>query len=49
MVQRKNIISRSQVGREVLMNVVVQAIPTYDMGCFKFPIGIFHEIEALIN
>ena len=39
----------SQAGREVLLKLVIQAIPTYSMGCFKIPIGLCNEIEALIN
>ena len=39
----------SQVGREVLLKLVIQAILTYSMGCFKIPIGLCNEIEALIN
>ena len=36
-------------GREVLIKVVIQAIPTFAMGCFKIPLGLCHDIEALIK
>ena len=39
----------SQVRREVLLKAVIQAIPTYTMGCFKLPLGLYNEIEALIK
>ena len=39
----------SQVHREVLLKLVIQAIPTYSMGCFKISIGLCNEIEALIK
>ena len=39
----------SQVGREVLIKVVIQAIPTFAMRCFKLPVGLCHDIEALMK
>ena len=39
----------SQVGREILIKVVAQAIPIYSMNCFKLPIGLCNEIEGLIR
>ena len=39
----------SQAGREVLLKAVVQAIPTFPMSCFKLPIGLCHDIEAMIR
>ena len=39
----------SQVGREILFKAVVQAIPTFAMSCFKLPVGLCHEVEALIH
>ena len=38
----------SQVGKEVLLKAVVQAISTFAMGCFKPPLGICRDIEMLI-
>ena len=39
----------SQVGREVLIKAMAQALPTYTISCFKLPIELCHEIEALIK
>ena len=39
----------SQAGREVLLKVVVQAIPTFAINCFKLPVGLCKEIETQIR
>ena len=39
----------SQAGREVLIKAVIQAIPSFAMGCFKLPLGLCHEIEAMVK
>ena len=39
----------SQGGRKVLIKVVLQAMPTYTMGCFKLPKSLCKAIESLIQ
>ena len=38
-----------QSGCEILVKVVIQAIPTHTMSCFKLPKGLINEIETLIR
>ena len=37
----------SQAGREILIKAVVQAIPAYTMNCFKLPVNLCKDIEAI--
>ena len=39
----------SQVGREVLLKAVVQAIPNFAMSYFMLPVGLCNDIEMLIR
>ena len=39
----------SQARREVLIKSVIQAIPTFAMGCFKLLVCLCHEIEAMVK
>ena len=39
----------SQAGHEILIKAVAQALPTYSMLCFKLPVGLCQDIEALIR
>lgn len=33
----------------MLIKFVIQAFPTYAMGCFKFPLSLCNEIKVLIR
>ena len=39
----------SQAGWEILIKAVIQAIPTYAIGCFKILLGLCHEIESMVK
>lgn len=38
----------SQGGKEVFINLVLQAIPTYVMACFLLPDSLCHDLEAIM-
>lgn len=44
--ERKNI---SKAGREVLIKIVAQAIPTYSMSMFKIPKKICEDINSALE
>ena len=35
--------------RKVLIKLIIQAIPSFALSCFKIPIGLCNEIEVLIR
>lgn len=38
----------SQGGKEVFIKAVLQAIPTYSIGCFLLPKSLCNELEAIV-
>ena len=38
----------TQAGREVLIKSILQAMPSFTMGCFELPKSLCKEIESLI-
>ena len=39
----------SKAGKEILIKVVAQAIPTYTMSCFKLPDTLREELMSIIR
>ena len=39
----------SKAGKEILLKVVVQAIPSYTMGVFLIPLDLCVELERMMN
>ena len=39
----------SMVGKEILIKVVVQAIPTHTMSCFLLPKSLCDELNSMVS
>ena len=39
----------SRAGKEILLKIVVQAVPNYVMNVFLFPKELYSEIERMFN
>ncbi|KAL0327910.1 UNVERIFIED_CONTAM: putative mitochondrial protein [Sesamum calycinum] len=39
----------SQVGKEILIKAVLQAVPSYAMGCFRLPVSLLKELQGMIS
>ncbi|KAL0284927.1 UNVERIFIED_CONTAM: putative mitochondrial protein [Sesamum angustifolium] len=39
----------SQAGKDILIKVVLQAVSSYAMGCFKLPLTLLREIQGMIS
>ena len=39
----------SRAGKEILIKIVIQVIPTYAMSCFKLPVGLCKDISGIIR
>lgn len=39
----------SQEDKEILLKAMVQAISTFDMSCFKLPLGLCKDVKVMIQ
>ncbi|KAK4390204.1 putative mitochondrial protein [Sesamum angolense] len=39
----------SQAGKEILIKAVLQAVPSYAMGCFRLPASLSKELQGMIS
>ncbi|KAK4393460.1 hypothetical protein Sango_1816800 [Sesamum angolense] len=39
----------SQAGKEILIKAVLQAVPSYAMGCFRLPVSLLKELQGMIS